>query len=183
MARAKGDFGIRVDEKTGEPDTTSAAGKAALRAKRDRSLLCVEAARLLREISFRDKGSVATLAEFLPDGNDDLVVLAIETFGAWKEWSVLPAMAELFRMYPDEENFERGDVAVDTGASGDVDQAAAKRLFSAKYGDPDRLRGRPRVNVALRKALKAITGREFKTPVELREFLRQPEIRKKVKGG
>ena len=36
---------------------------------------------------------------------------------------------------------------------------------------------------ALRQALKDITGQEFKDPREFREYLKRPEVKRKVRGN
>ncbi len=183
-AKARGDYGVRIDPKTGEADTESAEGKEVLRRKKERGRMLAEAVGLLRDWEYRDRGSVEVLTEFLSDGNDDLVALVLECFGRWREWTVLkPHLIELFEIYPKEDSFETGSVSVDTGASGNTDQQAAKRKWMAKFGDPDKRRPRPKVVQALKKALKDITGQEFKDPRELREFLKKPEVKRKLKGG
>ena len=182
-AKARGDYGVRVDPKTGEVDTESEEGKAMLRAKRERGRMLAEAVKLVRDWEYRDRESVEVLEEFLSDGNDDLVALVLDCFGRWKEWSVLPDLLDLFDIYPKEDGFETGSVSVDTGASGSTDQQAAKRKWMAKFGDPDKRRPRPKVVQALKKALLDITGQEFKTPKELREYLKRPEVKRKVRAG
>ncbi len=180
--KARGDYGVLVDPKTGDVDTESPEGQAALRTKRDRGKMLAEAVKLVRDLEYRDAKSVEVFTEFLSDGNDDLVALVLQSFGAWKEWSVLPELADMFDIYPEPDSFETGSVSVDTGASGSTDQQAAKRRWMAKFGDPDRRRARPVVHRALMAALKAITGEEFKTPRDLREYMKRPEVKRRIKG-
>lgn len=180
--KARGDYGVRVDPKTGKADETSEEGKAALRAKRDRATMIAEAMKVLDSSGHRGKDDVATVAEFLGDGNDDLVVSALGMLARWKDWSVLPDMLDLYELYPSEDKVEVGSTAVDTGTAGSADQQAAKRAWFAKYGDPDRRRARPPVVRALRQALTDITGETFATPADLREFLRKPDVKRKVKA-
>ena len=182
--KARGDYGVRVDPKTGDTDTESEEGKAALRAKRERSLLITEAVRLLDALGHRGPDGVDCLREFLQDGNDDLVALVMGVFGKWKEWGVLkPDFLQLFEMYPKEDEFQTGSTSVDTGASGNSDQQAAKRAWMARYGDPDKRRPRPKVVKALKQAILDITGEKIETPEAFRDLLKRPDVKRKVKAG
>ncbi len=181
-ARAKGDWGVLLDAKTGDPDLKSPAGLAALRLKRERGRMLSEAVRLLGGLGWRGPGTLASFRVFLGEGDDDLLAHCMEQLAKWKEWTALPDLQALFDMYPNEEEFSGGSVAVDTGASGTADQDAARRRYNAKFGDPDRMRARPRVVIALKKALLAITGEKIETPAALKAFLQRPEVRKKVRG-
>ncbi|MCK6481362.1 MAG: hypothetical protein HUU06_06910 [Planctomycetaceae bacterium] len=181
-AKARGDYGVLLDPKTGDADTTSPEGQKVLRAKRDRGRMLSEAVKLVRDLDYRDRQSVEVFEEFLSDGNDDLVALVLGAFGAWKEWSVLPALADLYEIYPEKDSFETGSVSVDTGAAGSADQQAAKKRWMAKFGDPDRRRARPKVHVALLQALKDITGEEFKHPRDLREYMKKPEVKRRIRA-
>ena len=180
--KAKGDYGVRVDPKTGAADETTEEGKTALRRKRDRATMLAEAMKVLDATGQRGKDDVETLAEFLADGNDDLVVSSLAMLARWKAWGALPEMLDLYELYPTEDRVDVGSTAVDTGAAGSADQQAAKRAWFAKYGDPDRRRARPPVVRALRQALTDITGQTFETPRDLREFLRKPDVERKVKA-
>lgn len=180
--KARGNYGVRVDPRTGEVDTESPEGREALRQKRDRGRMLSEAVKFIRDIEYRDRDSVEVLTEFLSDGNDDLVALVLGAFGTWKEWTVLPELVDLFEIYPEPDSFETGSVTVDTGAAGSADQQAAKRKWMSKFGDPDRRRPRPKVHHALKQALKDITGEDFATPRDLREFMKRPDVKRKVRG-
>ncbi|HEU4394296.1 MAG TPA: hypothetical protein VFS92_01950 [Planctomycetota bacterium] len=182
-AKAKGDYGVKVDVKTGDVDTTSDEGKALLRAKRERGKMLAEAVRALDALEYREKDSVDALREFLSDGNDDLVAMSLGMLGKWKVWPVIPDIRELFEIYPKEDEFQTGSVTVDTGAAGNEDSAAAKRKWMAKFGDPDRRRPRPKVVKALKKALLDITGKQFEDPKALREFEKEPENKRRIKNG
>ena len=182
-AKARGDYGVKVDVKTGDVDTTSDEGKALIRAKRERGKMLAEAVRALDLLEYREKDSVDALREFLSDGNDDLVALSLGMLGRWKVWAVLPDLLDLFEIYPKEDEFSTGSVAVDTGAGGNEDSSAAKRKWMAKYGDPDRRRPRPKLVKALKKALLDITGKEFQEPKALREFMSEPETKRRMKYG
>ena len=81
-ARARGDYGVLVDPKTGEPDTTSPEAAALARAGKERGRMLAEAVGLLRAWEHRDRDSVEVLVEFLQDGNDDLVAHVLATLGA-----------------------------------------------------------------------------------------------------
>jgi hypothetical protein len=181
-AKARGHYGFVIDKKTGEPDLESPEGKEALRVKRERGKMMAEAVRALDLLEYRESDSVEALREFLSDGNDDVVALALGMLGRWKEWPVLPDCLELFEMYPNETECNTGSVSVDTGAAGSEDAQAAKRKWMAKYGDPDRRRARPKVVKALKKCLLDITGEEFEEPKALREYMRRPDVKRKVKG-
>jgi hypothetical protein len=181
-AKARGDYGVLIDIKTGEVDIVSEEGRKALAAKRQRGAMLAGAVSCLDRVEYRDRNGVETLQEFLQDGNDELVALVLATFGKWKEWSMLPDMLDLYEMYPTEDHVEVGSVSVDTGAAGGADAAAARRKWMAKFGDPDKRRPRPKLVRALKQALLDITGKEFKEPRELREHLKEPEVKRKVKG-
>jgi hypothetical protein len=183
-AKARGDYGVLVDVKTGEVDTESDAGKAALRAKRERGKMLASAVDALDALGHREKDSVDCLREFLSDGNDDLVAHSLKMLGKWKVWSVLdPDLLQLFEMYPKEDEFQTGSATVDTGASGSGDQQAAKRKWMGKYGDPDKRRPRPKVVKALKQALLDITGEKFEEPKALREYTDRPEVKRKMRYG
>jgi hypothetical protein len=183
-AKNRGDYGVVLDRKTGDVDTQSEEGKAALKAKREKGMMMAEALGLLDGLGYREKDSVEALCDFLQDGNDDLVATALGMLGKWKEWSVLkPELLELFEMYPEENSYETGGTSVDTGAAGSADQAAAKRRWMAKFGDPDKRRPRPKLVKALKKALLDITGEAIETPGALREFLKRPDVKRKVRAN
>jgi len=179
--KRRGDFGLVVNPRTGEVDTESPEGQAALRVKRDRGRMLAEAVRVLYHLDYRDRYSVETLEAFLDDGNDELVALVLELFGIWKEWTVLPEIRDLWEMYPYEDRFETGSVKVDTGSAGTEDQRAARSKWMAKYGDPDKRRPRPKVTQAIKRVVPAITGEEIKEPDELREFLTRSDVKRKIK--
>jgi hypothetical protein len=180
-AKARGNYGVLVDPKTGDADTESPEGKAKLREKRERGRMLAEAVKLLDVLGYRQRDSVEALQEFLSDGNDDLVAQVLGLFGKWKEWSVLPDLLDLYEIYPKEDEFQTGSASVDTGAAGNEDAQAAKRKWMAKFGDPDRRRPRPKVVKALKKALTDITGETFEEPKALREFLKRPDVKRKVR--
>lgn len=179
--KAKGDYGVRTDPKTGKTDTESPEGKAALEAKRLRGQMLAEAVKALDALGHRDRDTIEILTDFLSDGNDDLVAHVLSMFGKWKEWTVLPELVDLYEMYPAEDKVNVGSASVDTGAAGSGDAQAAKRAWTAKYGDPDRRRARPKVVRAMRKAVLDITGETIEDVQALRDLLRRPDVKRKVK--
>ncbi|MCG3135457.1 MAG: hypothetical protein HMLKMBBP_03113 [Planctomycetes bacterium] len=180
--KAKGDYGVLVDPKTGKTDYTSPEGKAALETKRLRGAMTAEALKILDTLEHRDDDAVDALREFLLDGNDELVACALTLLAKWKVWAALPDMQDLYEMYPSEDQHNTGSTAVDTGAAGSGDAQAAKRAWMSKYGDPDRRRARPVLVRALRAALTEITGEKFETLDALNDFLKRPDVKKKVKA-
>jgi hypothetical protein len=180
--KARGDYGILIDRKTGEPDTSSPEGKEMLRQKRDRGRMMAEALKVLDAHGYRDREGVEVLLELTDDGNDDLVALALGMLGKWKAWSALKEMNELFDIYPKEDSYETGSVSVDTGAAGSADAQAAKRKWMSKFGDPDKRRARPKVVKALKQALLDITGQAFETPRDLREYRKRPEVKRRERA-
>lgn len=180
--KAKGDYGYRIDPKTGKTDYESPEGKAALEAKRARGAMFAEALKILDAMEHRDESAVEAIEDFLLDGNDDVVVCALGLLAKWQSWQSLPEMQDLYEMYPSEDKVNTGSTAVDTGAAGSADAQAAKRAWTAKYGDPDRRRARPHVVRALRAALTDITGEKFETLDALNEFLKRPDVKKRVKA-
>lgn len=181
-ARARGDYGVVIDKKTGDVDTKSDEGKAALRVKRERGRMIAEAMRLLDGVPLPVPDPVEGLREFLDDGNDDVVVITLGMLGKWKEWTVLPDIQSLFDIYPHADRYETGSVSVDTGAAGSADASAAKRKWMAKFGDPDKRRARPLVVKAIKKALLDITGEAIEDPSALREFRRRPDVKRKERA-
>jgi hypothetical protein len=144
--------------------------------------MIAEAMRLLDGLGYRERDSVEGLSDFLDDGNDDVVVLTLGMLGKWKEWTVLPDIQVLFDIYPEEDRYETGSVSVDTGAAGSADQAAAKRKWMAKFGDPDKRRARPTVVKAIKKALLDITGEAIADPKALKEFRKRPDVKRKERA-
>lgn len=181
-ARARGDYGVVIDKKTGDADTQSEEGKAALRVKRDRGKMIAEAMRLLDGLGYREKDSVDGLRDFLDDGNDDVVVITLGMLGKWKEWTVLPDIQELFDIYPTEDSYQTGSVSVDTGAAGSADASAAKRAWMGRFGDPDKRRPRPKVVKAIKQAILDITGEKIGDPQALKELCRRPDVKRKVRA-
>jgi hypothetical protein len=130
----------------------------------------------------RDRDTAEALRTCLDDADDDVVVLSLGMLGRWKQWTALPEIQAVFDLYPDEQGWETGTASVDTGKGGTEDQDAAKRRWTAKYGDPDRARSRPRVVKGIRKALLDITGTAIADPKALLEFRKRPDVRKKEKA-
>ncbi len=179
--KAKGDYGVILDKKTGEPITDTPEAKEKLREKRERGKMLAAAVKCIYKLDYRDKKAVESLEEFLSDGDDTLVAYVLELFGKWEEWSVMKKVLELFEIYPHEDRFETGTVKVDTGAAGTADARAAKAKWMAKYGDPDKRRPRPIVTRAIKKLLKTMSGEDIGKPQEMREWMRTPAVKRKVK--
>jgi len=115
--------------------------------------------------------------EFLDDPNDELVAFAIGLLGRWKAWTALPALMDLFARYPTHDTWSSVGVRVNRGG-----HAAAKSIWHARYGHPDKCKPRPLVNLAILKALTAITGEVFAEPEALATFLKRKDVVRKVRG-
>ncbi len=134
-ALAKGDFGLVIDRRTGEPDLESEAGKAAVAAKRARARLVAAAIDLAGAADVRAEALREAVLFYLQDGDDDLVALCLRIAGQWKDGEALPAILDLFRMYPAPHRWETGAVA-DLGGTNAAEAVSEWPLGSARCAGP-----------------------------------------------
>ena len=173
-ATARGDFGLVMDRKIGEPVLDTPEGKAALDAKRARARVRAAAVDLLAGWRFRSEGFRETVIHFLQDGDDGLVASCLGLLGAWKDAAALPGLLALHRMYPAPSKWETGAVA-DLGGT----DASAKAKWMAVYGDPDKRRPRPAVVKAVRAAAEAILGTPCESPADLEAAMKEAGRRRR----
>jgi hypothetical protein len=101
--------------------------------------------------------------------------------GKWKEYRALPRILDWFGYYPDGLTWSGGSTSVDTGAEGNEDQKAAEAKWKRTFGARAK-RARPAVYEVMVKALKDITGVEFKKPAELKAWMQENKALLKKHG-
>jgi hypothetical protein len=172
---ARGDFGIPIDPKTGDLVLDTAESRAAMETAQARATMFHEALKALEALDYYDPADVEPLSGFLQSFDDALVAAVLGAFARWKAWHALPAMLDLYRMYPSPNRWETGSVVHRDGTN-----ATAKRAWMAKFGHPNKQRPRPELVNALVGALEAITGEKFKTPDDLAAFLDRPDVQANI---
>jgi len=80
-ALAKGDFGLVMDRRTGEPVLDTPEGRAALEAKRARGRMLAASVELLARWKHRSGGFREAVVGFLQDGEDGLVAACLRLLG------------------------------------------------------------------------------------------------------
>jgi hypothetical protein len=174
----QGDAGFLVDPRTGGADSVSAEARAKLEETRERAGMVVALFATLETLGWTPEKSQPDVTPFLQDPDDELVTATLATLARWKEWSALPAVLELYRMYPTEYQWETGAV-VDLGGT----NATAKATWMVRFGHPDKQRARPDVARGLRAYLEVVTGRSFDTPAKLAVYISDSDVRRKIEGG
>lgn len=169
-ALARGDFGLPVDRRSGEPILDGEEGRAALEEKRARGRARAAAVDLLRAWEFRSDACGEALRHFLQDGSDALAVAVLRTLSDWRDPRFLPDILALFRMYPAPNRWETG-VVIDISGT----DASARAKWMAVYGDPEKRRPRPAVHEAIRSAAERITGEACATPGALEALIASPK--------
>jgi uncharacterized protein YdaU (DUF1376 family) len=128
-----------------------------------------------------DKKGWKTIKKLIDHNHDEIAIAMLNWCGTSKEWRALPVILDWFNFYPDGYSWAGGSVSVDTGAAGNKDAKAAKAKFHAKYGGRAR-KARPKAHDAMKKALKDITGVEFKKAAELKEWMKENKTLLKKNG-
>lgn len=116
-----------------------------------------------------------TLKDFIDHYDDGVAAQMMLTCGKLKEYRALPLLLEWFNFYPNGYSWVGGSVSVDTGASGNEDQAAAKAKWKAKYGKRKK-KARPAAWDALIQSLEMITGVKFEKPDELQQWMKDNKL-------
>ena len=165
---------VRVDPRTGEPDTTSEEGRLWLETTKVRGQMLREAMLCVRLYCDEPPKDAEELGVFLHDAHDALVIETLETFAKWRLQAALPDLVELYRMYPTERAWETSHILQRAGNA-----RRAKTIWMVQFGHPNKQRYRPEVVQALRKCLESITGRSFDTPEDLMEWLADPEAKRR----
>jgi hypothetical protein len=105
----------------------------------------------------------------------DVTVEVVRAFGAIGDPKCLPFLLWMAEYGGHALKWSTGEVSVDTGASGDVDQRAAEAAWQAKYGHVKPKRPpAPIIRTymqELENAVKKLTGRTFASATEFREWL------------
>ncbi|MDJ0523281.1 MAG: hypothetical protein QNJ90_14520, partial [Planctomycetota bacterium] len=103
---SRGDAGIRIDPRSGDPDVKSPDGLKRLRATELRSRMLTSLLRTLNALEWTPRRKTPDLTPFLQDASDDLVVAVLTWMGRTNVTTAIPALLELFRMYPTEVSWE-----------------------------------------------------------------------------
>jgi hypothetical protein len=78
-------------------------------------------------------------------------------------------------MYPDESRWETGAVVDLAGTN-----ATARARWMVRFGHPGKQRARPEVVLAIRDALRRVTGTGFDSPEGLEGYLAQADVQAQV---
>jgi hypothetical protein len=173
----RGEAGFPVDPKTGEPAQDTPEAKQALLDTKARGAMLVEALRCLGALGSREPSDDKTLAAFLQNPYDELVVETLGLLGRRRSFHALPAMLELYRMYPDPAAMDTGFIVQEHGMSAD-----GRKKWLALFGHPMKQRSRPAVVKALREALERITGKKMEAPRLLGEYLSRKDVQAKLES-
>lgn len=166
---AAGSPGFPVDPRTGEPALDTKEGREAVEAMTARSRVALAAIRALEALAVPAGANALAWTPLLQDPNDDLVVATLCGLAAGTCMEALPAILELYRMYPLPNTWETGAVTDLSGTN-----ASAKAKWMVRFGHPDKHKARPKVVQAIGKALTALTGRSFDSPEALQEWMGRP---------
>jgi hypothetical protein len=156
---------VPLDDK-GEPRSDDAS-KRAVELRHDESAEAAAALRSLRRLDVRPADSGAAFLELLLDGSDDVVVVLLDAYGAWKSGFALREVHDLFRLYPGDNAWEGKGVVTLSG-----DDCRVNPAYRARYGDPERRRARPRVLAAVRTYIRAVTGEELADAAALAAWIK-----------
>lgn len=174
---ANRDCGLLMHPKTGEVDEHTAAGKARLAAVSRRGEMLATLMETLATLAWPVAKETLELTPLLLDPVDDLVVAVLARMGKTKSWTALPEVLALYQMYPVKALWQTGAVNNALGTP-----AQAKADWMVRFGHPDKQRARPKVVVAIRTMLKAVTGKDFDTPEALAAYLQTSDVKKRVRG-
>jgi hypothetical protein len=156
---ARGDAGVLIDPRTGDPDLTSPAGLARLHAQRGRSRMLASLMTALEALGWEPDRSPPDVTPLLQDPADEVVIGALSLLARTGAQAALPAVLELWRMYPNEATWETGAVVDLAGTD-----ASAKATWMVRFGHPDKQRARPEVVRAVRAAVERLAGRPIEGP-------------------
>lgn len=163
---ARGTAEIHTDPRTGDPDLHSEAGRARLSVVQQQNEMRVALLAALDALGWEAGKRPPDLGPLLQSASDDLVVAVLAWMARNRIAAALPAVLDLFRMYPTAASWETGAV-VDLGGT----NASAKAKWMARFGHPDKQRARPDVHRAIHAFLESVTGRAFETPAALAAWL------------
>jgi hypothetical protein len=173
----RGEAGFPIDPKTGEPAQETPEAKQALVETKTRGAMLVEALRCLDALGSREPSDEKTLAALLQDPCDEVVVETLGLLGRRRSFQALPAMYELYRMYPEPGAMDTGFIVKEHGMSAD-----GRKKWLALFGHPMKQRARPAVVKALQEALERMTGKKVESPRLLGEYLARKDVQAKLES-
>jgi hypothetical protein len=115
------------------------------------------------------------MEDLIDHEDDDIVSGVFDVYGRHAEDSAMKKMLLWWEMYPDEKEFKNVSVNVDTGTAGGGDQRAAESKGKSMLAAQKAWRYRPKCTKSLRAALENITGKSFRLPGDLRDYLDDPK--------
>jgi hypothetical protein len=175
---ARGDSGLVIDPRTGDPDLLSPEGQLRLARWRARSEMLREAVYCVRLLCPERPRRAEDLLVFLQDPHDGLVVETLHLLAQWRVEDALPAILELYRLYPGPRRWDTSHVLARAGSNG-----KAKSRWMVTVGHPDKQRHRPKVVEAIRACLQSIAGCSFDTPEALERHLRGDKKRRRLSAA
>jgi hypothetical protein len=171
----RGDAGFPIDPKTGEPAQDTPEAKRALAETKARGAMLAEAVRCLETLGSDEPADVKTLAALLQNPCDDVVIETLRLLGRRRAFHALPAMLDLYRMYPEPGAMDTGFIVKDDGQS-----AAGRKKWLALFGHPMKQRARPSVVKVLKETVEQITGKPMEAPRALGEYLARADVKAKL---
>lgn len=168
----KGDLGFRLDPRTGQADVDSEEGMRALAESESRSRRMHAVLAAYRALSEDPPDDADDLTILLQDPYDALVVETLGAFARWQTQDALLSILDLYRMYPEENRWETGEVVQGGGTD-----ATAKAEWMTRFGHPSKHTHRPLVVQALRAALEELTGEAQGTPEALETWMQAQGMR------
>lgn len=157
----KGEIGVPMDTKTGEPVSAGRAYDEAVAASAEKARTFAACLRLLGG-SPAPREAAELVRPFLQSPHDELVTEALAAITAWKLTEALPDVSFLFRMYPRENRWETGAIVHLGGTN-----ASAKAEWMRYFGHPLKQKARPAVYRSLLSTLEALLGRKVTQPADL----------------
>jgi hypothetical protein len=115
------------------------------------------------------------LAALLQYPHDEVAVETLRLLARRRSFHALPAMFELYRMYPDSGAMDTEFIVKEHGMSAD-----GRRKWLALFGHPVKQRSRPAVVKALQEASEQITGKPMGAPRALGEYLARADVKAKL---
>jgi hypothetical protein len=173
----KGGPGFPLNPRTGEPDLKNPETRAAIQAMEERELVVAAGLRCLFDLPFRKRIGSESVEPLLQTACDDLVVAALEAIAKWELWDTLPAVLELHQMYPEANKWATGAVVDASGTN-----ATAKKKWMSRFGHPGKKIPRPRVVNAIHASIGELSGETIEAPEDIEALLRDPAVKRKVKG-
>lgn len=166
-ALAKGDIGVPIDRRTGEPVPDNAERRKAIAAGERTARAVTGALALLIDIDVRPKEIVGLLRPFLQSPHDRLAEATLTVMEAWKLDDLARELLDLFHMYPRSNRWETGAVVHISGTN-----ASAKAAWMTLFGHPLKQRARPAVYARIVSCASSFAGAKVETPEDFQAWLR-----------